>query len=355
LTCQTEDQAAAFFERMQAAVATGIDPGITLGDFVASLGERWMRGIDGTSTADPYRAGLSKRIVPALGHLPVRLITAGLIDRTIDSREAECGSSTLKNTVAALVRVLDEAVRDGLIPTNPARSRSRRAWNKVHDRTASPRSQALADLPTLMRLVAAVSEVEPVYGTWVMLCALLSARGSEVNGLLVGDVDLVAGLVHIRRQVYPGSGGLVTKQTKGRAARTVPVLEPLRPVLHFRVDGRPANAALVRGPKGGVITTASLRRATNWNVLVTGLGLAGLRRHDLRHTGATWMADAGVPLHVLREILGHRSLETTRGYLHADTRHLTDAATAVNAFLSASGSQTGHPDGPALRVIDGQR
>ena len=119
MTCQTEDQAAAFFERMQAAVATGMDPGITLGDYVASLGERWMRGIDGTSTADPYRAGLSERIVPALGHLPVRLMTAGLIDRTIDSWEAECGSSTLKNTVAALVRVLDEAVRDGLIPTNP--------------------------------------------------------------------------------------------------------------------------------------------------------------------------------------------------------------------------------------------
>ena len=51
----------------------------------------------------------------------------------------------------------------------------------------------------------------------------------------------------------------------------------------------------------------------------TGLGPAGLRRHDLRHTGATWMADAGVSLHVLREILGPRSLETTRGYLHADT------------------------------------
>ena len=109
LTCQTEDQVAAFFERMRAAVATGIDPGITLGDYVASLGGRWMRGIDGTSTADPYRAGLSKRIVPALGHLPVRLITAGLVDRTIDGWEADCGSSTLKNTVAALVRVLDEA------------------------------------------------------------------------------------------------------------------------------------------------------------------------------------------------------------------------------------------------------
>ena len=89
--------------------------------------------------------------------------------------------------------------------------------------------------------------------------------------------------------------------------------------------------------------------------MVTGLGLARLRRHDLRHTGATWMADAGVPLHVLREILGRRSLETTRGYLHADTRHLTEAATAVNAFLSVSESQTGHSVVPKLRVVDGRR
>ena len=49
------------------------------------------------------------------------------------------------------------------------------------DRTASPRSQALADLPTLMRLVAAVSEVDPVYGTWVMLCALLSVTRSSLH------------------------------------------------------------------------------------------------------------------------------------------------------------------------------
>jgi hypothetical protein len=31
--------------------------------------------------------------------------------------------------------------------------------------------------------MTAVSEIEPVYGTGVMLCALLSARGSEVNAL----------------------------------------------------------------------------------------------------------------------------------------------------------------------------
>jgi integrase len=62
--------------------------------------------------------------------------------------------------------------------------------------------------------------------------------------------------------------------------------------------------------------------------------MPNLTRHGLRHTGATWLADAGIPLHVLQGILGHKSLETTRGYLHPDTRHLADAAAQANAFLS---------------------
>ncbi|MCN0152068.1 hypothetical protein NDQ86_08150 [Salinispora arenicola] len=41
--------------------------------------------------------------------------------------------------------------------------------------------------------------------------------------------------------------------------------------------------------------------------MVTALGYEHLRRHDLRHTGLTWMADAGVPVHVLRKIAGHGS------------------------------------------------
>jgi hypothetical protein len=44
-----------------------------------------------------------------------------LIDRAIDQWEAAYGRSTVKNTIAALVPVLDEAVRDGPLVRNPAR------------------------------------------------------------------------------------------------------------------------------------------------------------------------------------------------------------------------------------------
>lgn len=60
LTCQTEEQVADFFERIQAAVACGIDAGSRSATTCPRSTGREMRGIDGTSTADPHRAGLSK-------------------------------------------------------------------------------------------------------------------------------------------------------------------------------------------------------------------------------------------------------------------------------------------------------
>ena len=60
-----------------------------------------------------------------------------------------------------------------------------------------------------------------------MLCALLSARSSEVAGLWGEYIDWDTNIVAIRKQIYPSSSGLVTKQVKGREERPVPILRPL--------------------------------------------------------------------------------------------------------------------------------
>ncbi|MGH3867724.1 MAG: tyrosine-type recombinase/integrase [Pseudonocardiaceae bacterium] len=72
-----------------------------------------------------------------------------------------------------------------------------------------------------------------------------------------------------------------------------------------------------------------------------------MRRHDLRHTGLTWMADAGVPVHVLRKIAGHGSLTTIQRYLHPDATSIAAAGDSLTAFLTAGRS----PNGPQLRVV----
>lgn len=83
----------------------GRGPGPDAERLLHARGDRWTRGIDPTSTYDPYSTGLRLRVLPALGHLPVGLITAGLIDRAIDRWEQDYGRSTVKNTVAVLVLV----------------------------------------------------------------------------------------------------------------------------------------------------------------------------------------------------------------------------------------------------------
>ncbi|MDX2674908.1 tyrosine-type recombinase/integrase [Streptomyces sp. NY05-11A] len=88
------------------------------------------------------------------------------------------------------------------------------------------------------------------------------------------------------------------------------------------------------GPRGGRISTAVLRDATHWDDVVNKLGYEHLRRHDLRHTGLTWFADAGVQVHVLRKIAGHGSLTTTQRYLHPDVHKITAAGAALSAHLS---------------------
>jgi hypothetical protein len=58
--------------------------GQTLAAYTASIGTSWARGIDASSTMDPYSAGIRRRVLPTLGQLPVSMVTAGVIDRAID-------------------------------------------------------------------------------------------------------------------------------------------------------------------------------------------------------------------------------------------------------------------------------
>lgn len=98
----------------------------------------------------------------------------------------------------------------------------------------------------------------------------------------------------------------------------------------------------LRVSRGGIITSASLRRATDWDALLIRFGHNGLRRHGLGHTGATWLANAGVPLDVIARILGHTSLETTRTYHHIDDRQLAEAADTVNQHLRQHAEEEFH-------------
>ena len=170
----------------------------------------------------------------------------------------------------------------------------------------------------------------------------------EVSGVRAGDIDRVAWQWTVRRQTTALPGGLVDKGTKGKRARTVPIIEELHEMVSRRMDRAPdSDSRLFTGPRGGRITTAVLRDATQWDRVVQDVGYPHLRRHDLRHTGLTWLADAGVPVHVLRKIAGHGSLTTTQRYLHPDRQSDPRRRSGAQRPLDRPRS----PSGPQLRAV----
>jgi integrase len=94
---------------------------------------------------------------------------------------------------------------------------------------------------------------------------------------------------------------------------------------------------------GTIGTGPGLVDSRGWRIqVVSKLGFEQLRRHDLRHTGLTWLADAGVLVHVLQSIAGHGSITTTQRYLHPDRRAIEEAGTLLNSYVTRPRS----PGGP---------
>lgn len=342
-SCQTVDQAEEWIDGMRQAAAAGIDPRAatqSLAEYGEANMELALRGLE-AKTRDPYLAGWRKRVVPTLGHIPVRMVTNGAVDRALHSWIADGQSmSTIKNSSAVLVRVMEQAMRDGLIDRNPARVTGwQHEFKQAEDELDDPRSLALPNWDILTRLAAALVErSHREYRGWgdvVVFAACTAARIGEVSGCRVRDIDTTTWEWTIRRQTTTAPGGLVDKRTKGKRARVVPIIEEVRELVARRIaetDGDP-DARLFTGPRGGRIVTAVLREATHWDEVVPRFGYEHLRRHDLRHTGLTWMADAGVPVHHLRKIAGHASLTTTQRYIHPDRRSVTDAGNLLSLHL----------------------
>ncbi|MFD6357450.1 hypothetical protein [Nocardia tengchongensis] len=149
----TREEAQDWIDKIKQAAARGVDPKIvtaTLRDYGNTNWDTAMRGLE-PKTMDPYRAGWRQRIVPTLGHLPVTMVTAGVTDRAVTRWIADGHSkSTVKNTLAALGRVMDQAVRDEVIDRNRVDvtgwQRQYERYEDELDKSSSPRSAGLADI-----------------------------------------------------------------------------------------------------------------------------------------------------------------------------------------------------------------
>ena len=67
----------------------------------------------------------------------------------------------------------------------------------------------------------------------------------------------------------------------------------------------------------------------SWNTARKLAGLADVRMHDLRHSFASFLVNAGRTLYEVQKILGHTQVKTTQRYAHLSHDTLLDAANAA--------------------------
>ncbi|MFG1795833.1 tyrosine-type recombinase/integrase [Nocardia sp. NPDC049149] len=359
---ETEDLAQTWIDQMMQLARRGLDPvtaNVSLLDYGDANMSLALSGLE-LKTTDPYLCGWRKRVVPTLGHLLVPTITNGIVDRAVVQwiEEDNCSKSTIKNTIAVLVRVMEQARRDGLVVLNPARVRGWQAlYKQIEDELEDPRALALPNWHALVELcdalVAASYENYRGWGNVVMFAACTAARIGEVSGCRVRDIDTDSWIWTVRRQTTPGPGGLIDKGTKGNRARYVPIIEQIRPLVTelIALQRNNPDARLFTGPRGGRITTAGLRDGTHWDEVVAKLGYEHLVRHTLRHTGLTWYADAGVPLHRLQQIAGHADSRVTERYIRPDHQSLSEDGQRLSIRLRTG---TNTPEPPATNPATSQ-
>lgn len=112
-------------------------------------------------------------------------------------------------------------------------------------------------------------------------------------------------------------------QSKTRKATAVPLNAEARAVLLEREGEHVEWVFTFDGQPVWQVNTKAWRKA------VKAAGLQDFRWHDLRHTWASWHAQAGTPLNVLQELGGWSSYEMVLRYAHLSAAHLLPHAERI--------------------------
>ena len=68
-------------------------------------------------------------------------------------------------------------------------------------------------------------------------------------------------------------------------------------------------------------------------------GIKDFHFHDLRHTFASWLVMAGIPIYTVKELMRHEDIKMTTRYAHLSPDHKTEAVKVLETF-KGSGMDT---------------
>ena len=241
---------------------------------------------------------------------------------------------TVEFARAVLRRAMNDAVVDRLIEVNPV------TGSKLPKRDGKPRHTTWTG-EQVQTFLAAAGEAR-----WAPLWELAAGTGmrrGELMGLRWADVDLEGGIVAVERSTTQLGKDRVTTTPKNHERRRVAIdphlVATLRSWRKVQAEERLAWGAAYEDTEGWVFTWENGRPLLPdyvtkvWIKTQEASGLPRVTLHELRHTHATILLRAGVPVHIVSKRLGHKDPSVTLD-VYADVIP-DDDTSAVDVFAGA--------------------
>jgi integrase len=335
-------------EEEQKAAAAGLtfdDQRTTVAEFCAY----WLQhGIPAAAKSpnsiSSIEWAVNRHIVPRIGHRRLRELTADDIDKLMrDMATAGYSKYTMVRVHGEIARILRFAERRGKVMRNVATLVDVPAGPKKQGRSLTvAQAKALLDAADGDRL-------EALYVTGL----LMGLRPGELLGLPWTNVDLDEGRLRVSQSLKREHNKLLVGEPKTlRSRRTLDMPDLVIDSLkrhRDRQDEERVEAGATWTETDLVFTTmvgtpidpSNLRR--EFDKLTRKAGLGHWHPHELRHSAASLLSAAGVPIEQISDVLGHEGPRTTA----AVYRHLVNpSVSAGKAPMDGLFSRIDAPENP---------
>lgn len=334
---KTKAEAQQFLSGVEVAISR--NEYVTPSDSRATVGElapAWLHKKETSLRPSSYRpleAAWRNHVAPVWGERPLKTILptevetwiADLQRGTTGSGRAAVGASMVIRCHEILAGVLDDAVKDKRLLTNPARG--------VKLPKKSKRSNVYLTHEQVAALAAASGRSELIY-----TLAYTGIRWGEATGLQVQDVDFTAGVLRISRNLVELTPLNVQEGApKSGKARLVPFPPFLTEHLRAACRGKIGAAAVFTEPDGSRLKRPQSQ--SGW--FIKAVAAAGIDKHitphDLRHSAASFAVASGAPVKMVQRMLGHESAAMTLDvYADLFESQLGTVAAAMDAAYRAA-------------------
>ena len=296
---------------------------VTLGEFV----DQWLSALGHLKASSRARTTsvVEMHVRPRWGTTPLTSITHAEVQVWVTTLGKGLSARSVRKIHGTLMQVLDWAIVDKRLATNPAKG------------IRLPRPPITEHRYLDHAEVAMLAKECGDYATLIRVMAYTGLRWGEAAALRTRRVDLTRRRVQVVESVTEVNGVITWGTPKTHSRRAVPLPRFLVRELTTWVERRRPDDLLFPAPRGGVLRVRNFRR----NVLTpasTRLGLDGFHPHELRHTAASLAIASGADVKVVQQMLGHKSATLTLDlYGHLFPDRLDELADRFDDAVCAPG------------------